>query len=328
MKRREFIAATSALLAGNFPVQAQPPARIARVGVLLQGLEASSAPYLKALTDGLAAQGWKSGQNLAIAARYAGGKLSDLPKLAEDLARTKPDVILCGGPSAVVAVQKLGLSIPVVFVVVANPVKLGLAKSLGRPGGNFTGLATINPDVFLAKQIELLHEIVPRATRIAFLLNPDNPMMGVQGAETGIRIARSRKLEPVVVHARIPEELAGAFAEAAAQKSELLYVMGDGLFMGQRPLVAELALRHRLAAMFLFHQHVEDGGLISYGIDIAEHYRHAATYIDKILKGAVPRDLPIEEPSTYVLAVNMKTAKALGLKIPQSVLLRADRVIE
>ena len=326
MRRREFIAASGVLLAGN--LYAQPPARVARVGILFPGTAETSAFNQKALTEGLATLGWTVGRNVAIEPRFADNLVANLPQLAADLVRSKVEVVVCSGPAAAMALKSVGAQTPVVFVVVADPVKLGLAASLSRPGGTFTGLATLNPEFFFAKQIQLLHEIVPRATRIAFLANPDNPITHLRGRESGIRIAKDQGLQAIAVEARTREEITPAFAAAAAQKAGLIYVQGDSLFMGQRPLVAELALRHKLASMFLFYQHVDEGGLMSYGIDVAAFFRQSAGYVDKILKGAPPGDLPIEEPSKYMLVINLKTAKALGIRIPQSVLLRADRVIE
>ena len=231
------------------------------------------------------------------------------------------------GPAPALALKAFGAQVPTVFVIIADPVRLGLAQSLGRPGGNFTGLATMAPDLFLSKQIELLREIVPKARRIAYLLNPDNPVH-VQGRELREKVLAAQKLTLIQLQARTKEGLEAAFVEAAKQKAEMMYVGGDLLPMSNRELVAKLAIKHRLPTMFLFYEHVEAGGLISYGIDRAELVRQSAAYIDKILKGASPRDLPIEEPAKYVLMVNLKTAKALGVTVPQTVLLRADKVIE
>ena len=328
MKRREFIAATAALAAGNLAAQTQPPARVARVGVLGQGRAESSAANLKAFTESLGLLGWKAGQSLAIEVRYANLQTSELPRLAAELARTNPDVVLCSGPGPAVAFKQLGVKTPVVFLVVADPVALGLAQSLGRPGGNFTGLATINPELFFGKQLELLREVAPRASRLAVLVHPENPTH-VHARDFAARTAmKVMGHKAIFVEARARDALEPAFTEAARQRAELVFVAGDSLFRVERTLIAELALKHRLPAMFLFHEHVEAGGLMSYGIDVAAQFRQAAGYVDRILKGAHPRDLPIEEPTKYLLVINMKTAKALGLTIPQSVLLRADRVIE
>jgi len=326
IRRRCLLSAMAALVTA--PVaRAQQPAKVARIAYLGGGTSQSGATYFKALTAGLEALGWNEGRNLAIDVRHAGNKAAELPRLAAELLQLRPDVMVSSGPAATFAVKQLGTRIPVVFVGVADPVGLGLAKSLGRPEGNVTGVATLAPGFILAKQIELLREAVPRASRIAFLTNPGNPIH-VQGRELRLRVAKSQGLEVVEVEATTREALSVAFAEASRKKAEFMYLSGDPLPLAHPDFVAELALRHRLPVMFLFHQHVEAGGLMSYGVDLADLYRRAARYVDKILRGAEPRDLPIEEPTRYMLVINMKTARALGLSIPQSVLLRAERVIE
>lgn len=326
MRRRCLLSAMASLVTAPI-ARAQQPAKVARIGYLSGATSLSGAANYKVLIAGLEALGWKEGRNLAIDLRYAGNKAVELPPLAAELVQLRPDVIVSIGPAPTLAVKQLGTRIPIIFVGVADPVGLGLAKSLGRPEGNVTGLATLAPEFILAKQIELLRETVPRASRIAFLTNPGNPIH-VQGRELRLRVAKGQGLEVVEVEATTREALELAFAEAARKKAEFMYLSGDPLPLTHPDLVAELALRHRLPVMFLFHQHVVAGGLMSYGVDLADLYRRAASYVDKILRGAEPRDLPIEEPSRYMLVINMKTARALGLSIPQSVLLRAERVIE
>lgn len=190
-----------------------------------------------------------------------------------------------------------------------------------------TGLATLAPERMLSKQVELLREIVPKAARIAFLTNPGNPVH-VQGREVRLRVARSQGLEAIEVEATTREGFAPAFDEATRRRADVMYLSGDPLALANREFIAEIALAHRLPAMYLFHQHVDAGGLVSYGVDLTDLYRRAASYVDRILKGAKPAELPIEEPARYVLAINMKTARALGLPIPPSVLLRAEHVVE
>ena len=326
VRRRRFLFATAVLVAVPI-VRAQQPAKVRRIGYLGGGTSQSGAPNFKALTAGLEVLGWKEGRNLAIEVRYADTRMVDLPRLAAELVLLRPDVIVSVGPAPTLALKNLGTGIPIVFASVADPVGLGLAKSLGRPEGNITGLATLAPEFILAKQVELLRETVPRASRIAFLTNPGNPIH-VQGRELRLRVAKGQGLEVVEVEATTRDALELAFAEAARQRADFMYLSGDPLPLAHPKLVAELALRHRLPVMFLFQQHVDAGGLMSYGPDEADVHRRAASYVDKILKGAEPRDLPIEEPTKYMLVVNMKTARALGLTIPQSVLIRAERVIE
>jgi len=326
VRRRCLLFAASALVAAPL-ARAQQPAKVARIGYLGGGTSQSGAANFKALTAGLDALGWNESRNLAIEARYAGTGVADMPRLAAELVGLRPDVIVSVGPAATLALKHTGTGIPVVFAVVADPVGLGLAKSLGRPEGNFTGLATLAPEFILAKQVELLRETVPRASRIAFLTNPGNPIH-VQGRELRLRVAKGQGLEVVEVEATRREELELAFAEVARRKADFMYLSGDPLPLAHTVFVAELALRYRLPVMFLFRQHVEAGGLMSYGVDLEDLLRRSATYVDKILKGAVPRDLPIEEPRRYMLVINKKTANALGLTIPQSVLARADEVIQ
>lgn len=327
MKRRAFIMVAGTLLAERICAQAQPGARVARVGVLFPGKPDTSATIFAALTEGLRARGWRTGENLQFETRYANLELGRLPALAAELAALRPDVIVCSGPAPAKAISNLGVQIPVVFVVVADPVGLGLASSLARPGGMFTGLATMAPGLLFAKQLELLRESVPGARRIAFLINPDNPMLA-RAKASGPDAIKKQGLFPISVEARTKEQLGPAFADAARQRADLMFVGGDPLFAENRGLIAALALRHRMASMFLFSQHVDAGGLMSYGVETKDMYRDAAAYVDKILRGAAARDLPIEEPRQYMLVINQKTARSLGLAIPQSVLLRADRVIE
>lgn len=308
-------------------VSAQQAPKDARVGYLSGGTVPSGASNFQTLIAGLKALGWNEGRNLAVDARYAGTLTTEIPQLAEQLVRLRPDVIVSVGPTPTVALKQLDARVPVVFVAVADPVGLGLAKSLGRPEGNFTGLATLAPEFILAKQVELLRETVPKASRIAFLTNPGNPIH-VQGRELRVRVAKAQGLDVIEVEATTRETLERAFAEAARKGAEIMYLSGDPLPLAHSEFVAELALRHRLPVMFLFHQQVEAGGLMSYGVDVTDLHRRAAVYVDKILKGATPSDLPIEEPTRYMLVINMKTARALGLQVPRPVLLRADRVIE
>lgn len=325
-RRRALLIAMSMLTAARGS-WAQPATKVARIGYLSAGSSQRGSPNFKAFETTLQALGWNEGRNLAIDVRYADARTAELPRLASELLQLHPDVIVSSGPAPTLALKELGVRVPIVFVGVADPIGLGLAKSLGRPEGNITGVATLAPEFILTKQIELLHETVPKASRIAFLTNPGNPIH-VQGRELRLRVARAQHLEAIEVEATAREGLEPAFAEAARRKADIMYLSGDPMPLANTDLVAALALRHRLPVMFLFHQHVEAGGLMSYGVDLAELYRRAASYVDRILKGAAPRDLPIEEPTRYLLVINLRTAKALGLQIPASVLLRAERVIE
>lgn len=308
-------------------ISAQQAPKAARLGYLTASAPQSGAANYQALVEGLQALGWHEGRNVAIDARYAGGRTAEIEQLAADLLRLQPDVIVSVGPSPTMAFKQLDPHIPVVFVAVADPIGLGLANSLARPGGSFTGLATLAPEFIVAKQVELLRETVPKASRIAFLTNPGNPVH-VQGRELRLRAAKAHGLEVVEVEAATREALESAFADAARKKADVMYLSGDPMPTANAELVAELALKYRLPVMYLFQRHVDAGGLMSYGPDAADLHGRAAAYVDKILKGANARDLPIEEPTRYLLVVNMKAAKSLGLPIPRSVLLRADRVIK
>ena len=325
-RRRVLLGALAGMaLAGPFSLHAQRAPR--RVHVLHSGTAVEGAPGFKALSEGLLALGWVQGRNLAMEVSSAEGGPESLTRLAAEIVRAAPEVVVAYGPSAAQALKKTGTSLPVVFIAVFNPIALGLAESLPRPGGSFTGLSTGVAGDFFSKQLSLLREAVPKATRLAMLSNPSNP---IHALFRNYRTESARKLgfEPIELQAAKPEEIEPAFREAARQRAGAMYVGGDPLAMSQRPLIAELALRHRLPTLFLFSQHVEAGGLMSYGTNLPELSRRAAGYVDKILKGALPRDLPIEQPTTFDLAINLKTAKALGLTIPQSLLLRANRVIE
>lgn len=325
--RRDFVLACGALLVVR-TAGAAAPTDLRRIGYLTAGSEGGAgAEGFRALVEGLRPLGWNEGRNLAIDARYADNRVDDLPRLAAELVRTKPDVIVSVGPAPTLSLKRLDARTPIVFVAVADPVGIGLAKSLARPEGDMTGLATLAPERMLSKQVELLRELVPKAARIAFLTNPGNPVH-VQGREIRLRAARSHGLEAIEVEARTREGFAPAFDEASRRGADVMYLSGDPLALANREFIAEIALAHRLPAMYLFHQHVDAGGLVSYGVDLTDLYRRAASYVDRILKGAKPAELPIEEPARYVLAINMKTARALGLPIPPSVLLRAEHVVE
>lgn len=321
MRRREVLAWIAAALAAP---RAGAQSRPRRVHVLFSGPPDNSEPMRSALLKGLQALGWSVGQDLLVESRYAQGRED---QLAATLVRSAPDVIVAFGPAAAVAMKKTGSSIPVVFAVVFDPIGLGLARNLARPGGSFTGLSAAVPETFFGKQLSLLKEAAPRLTRVALLTNPRNP---VHAGSRGRRLESVSRLglEAVEVQASVREELEPAFREALRRGADAMFVGGDPLTTSNRELIAELALRHGLPTMFLFSQNVVAGGLMSYGSDMVDLSRRAAGYVDRILKGARPADLPIEQPTKFDLVINLATAKTLGLALPQSLLLRADRVIE
>jgi putative ABC transport system substrate-binding protein len=320
MKRREFTAATAALLVSPRRSRAQGTRR--RLGVLEVGTTVASA-----LFDGLRNRGWIEGQNLIIEARYAQHFQDRLPALAAELVALSPDLLIVLGPQAALALKSATATIPIVFVGVAEPVGIGLVQSYSSPGGNITGLATFVPG-FTSKEIEVLREIVPTASKIAVLANPGNPMHRLTIAEELPQTAQKLGVALPIVEATTAEELDIAFASAAAQHADAMIVFGDALIFRYATQVTALAVKHRLPTISLFRHFAINGGLISYGPDLADLYFRAGGYVDKILKGAKPADLPIEQPTKFQLVINMKTAKALGLTVPPILLARADEVVE
>jgi putative tryptophan/tyrosine transport system substrate-binding protein len=319
MRRRKFIAATAALLVSPRRSRAQGTRR--RLGVLVIGTAID-----KALLDGLQNRGWIDGRNLIIEYRYAQSQ-DHVPALAAELVALSPDLLIALGPQTAVALKSATATIPIVFVAVADPVGFGLVQSLPRPGGNITGLATLVPG-FTSKEIEILQEVVPTASKIAVLANPGNPMHRLIIAEELPQTAQTLGVALPIVEATTAEELDIAFASAATQHVDAIIVFGDAFHFRHATQLTALAAKHRLPAIYLSRYYVTNGGLISYCPDFADLYFRAGGYVDKILKGAKPSDLPVEQPTKFQLVINMKTAKALGLTVPPSLLFRADEVIE
>jgi putative tryptophan/tyrosine transport system substrate-binding protein len=324
MRRREFIAGTAALLVSPRRSWAQGPPR--RVGYL------DSAPlYLpnfKVWQDSLRDHGWIEGKNLIVDYRSAEGHAERLAPLANELVALKPDVLVGPSPQEALALKSATASIPIVFAAVSEPVRLGLVQSLSHPGGNVTGLAAVVPGHFVGKMIEILRELVPTASKIAILVNPGNAIHRLVVAEELPQIARNLGVALPVVEATTAEELDIAFASAAAQHADAIIPVADVLTVNNVTRVTALAAEHRLPALYLFRLFTTNGGLASYGADIADLCRRAGDYVDKILKGTKPADLPVEQPTKFDLVINLKAAKALGLEIPASLLARADEVIE
>jgi putative ABC transport system substrate-binding protein len=318
MRRRKFIAATAALLVSPRRSRAQGARR--RLGVLTVGTAVDSA-----LLDGLRNRGWIDGQNLIIEYRYAQSQDHLLPALAAELVALGPDLLIAIGPQAALALKSATATIPIVFVAVANPVGIGLVQSLARPGGNVTGFATLVPE--LDPQLKVIREMLPTASKIAVLVNPRNPMQRLYIAELP-QTAQTLGVALPIVEATTAEELDIAFASAAAQHVDAISVLGDELTFRYAAQIAALAAKHRLPAAYLSRYFVTRGGLISYGPDFSDLHFSAGGYVDKILKGAKPSDLPVEQPIKFQLVINMKTAEALGLTVPPSLLARADELIE
>lgn len=278
------------------------------------------------MLDGLRNRGWIDGQNLTIEYRYARSQ-DRLPALAAELVALGLDLLIALSPQAALALKSATATIPIVFVPVADPIALGLVQSLARPGGNVTGLTTLVPG-FTSKEIEVLREIVPTASKIAVLANPGNPTHRMGIAEELPRAAQQLGVALPIVEATTAEELDTAFASAATQHADAMIVFGDPLTFNNATRVTALAAKHGLPAIYLSRYFVAHGGLISYGPDFDDLYFRAGGYVDRILKGAKPSGLPVERPTKFQLVINMKTAKALGLTVPLILLARADEVIE
>jgi putative ABC transport system substrate-binding protein len=322
MRRRKLIAATAVLLVSPRRSRAQGTRR--RVGFLAIN---ELAPTLQnAWLDGLRNHGWIDGRNLVIEYRYARSQ-DRVPALAAELVALGPDLVIASNPQAAVALQSTTATIPIVFVGVTNPVAIGLVQSLSRPGGNITGLTTLVPGL-ISKQIEILWEIVPTPSKIAVLANPGNPMHRLSIAEDLPQAAQQLGVALPIVEATTAEELDIAFSSAATQRANAIIVFGDPFHLRYAAQVTALAAKHRLPAIYFSQIFVTNGGLISYGPDSADMFFRAGSYVDKIFKGAKPSDLPVEQPTKFQLVINIKVAKALGLTVPSSLLIRADEVIE
>jgi len=332
MERREFLTLAGGLLVTPLGgAEAQQAARIPRIGWLGLNLHAPGNPrVLESFLRGLQVLGYVEGRNVLIEYRDAQGKPERFPELAAELVALKVDVIAtAGGTLAALAAKQATTAIPIVFHAVGDPVEEGLVKSLPRPGGNLTGFAIASPEL-VHKSLELLREVVPGISRVALLLKPDAVPERVKKARLNRAdiVARALGMKLQVVEARGPEDFDRAFSEMTRARAEALTVQGTPVFDSERGRLVDLATRNRLPAVYSFNVYVEAGGLMSYGADIADLARRAATYIDKIFKGANPADLPVEQPTKFELIINLKTAKTLGLTIPASLLARADEVIE
>jgi putative ABC transport system substrate-binding protein len=315
------------LLSLALPADAQT-ARTYRIGVLANAFEFSEGPLFDEFLDGLRKLGYAEGKNLVIEWRSSEGAFDQLPALAAELVRAKVDVIVASSTLPAHAAAEATRTIPVVFLVVPDPVGHKLVGSLARPDGNVTGLATYAPDVLSARRLQLLKEVAPRATRLAVLGNPDNATHRQLLARELPAAAQSHRLTLLPLEMRSPADLPGAFDQAARERADSIYVLGDRLSFVHRAQIADLAMQRRLPSINATRFSVEVGGLISYGPRLRDLYRRAATYVDRILKGARPADLPVEQPPPFELVVNLKTARALGLTLPQSLLRRADEVIQ
>ena len=327
MSRRNAVFALIAL--GAMPMFGFPQDRhkIWRIGYLSAPTRSSVEKILQAFLGTLRRLGWVEGQNLIIDFRWAEGKVERLPELAAELVRSKVELIVAPAGSAALAAKNATSSIPIVMIFSSDPVEQGLVASLGRPGGNVTGTtSTPGPEIF-GKQLQLLKEAVPRVSRVATLFNPAETGYPLQ-AKSVEAAARSLQIDLQRIEARGPEEFDRAFSAMARGRAGALLIEGGSTFLVNRVMLAELALKNRLPTMYGFRENVEAGGLMAYAVNMTDFIGHAASYVDKILGGARPADLPEEQPRTYELVINLKTAKALGLTIPKPMLARADDVIQ
>ena len=328
MDRRTFICGVAgSLIITPLTAASQQPGKVYRLGYLSTPTRQSVERVVEALLRKLRELGWVEGQNLIIEYRWAEGNVERLPELAAELVRLKVDIIVAPAGSAALAARNATRTIPIVTIFAGDPVELGLVTSLGRPGGNVTGTTfTPSPQLF-AKQLQILKEAVPRVSRVAFLLNPADTSFAPQIKEVEVA-ARSLGIRLQRLETRGLEELDSAFAAMARERADALLVLAGSTFLAYRTRLAELAIKGRLPMMCSFREMVEAGGLMSYAVNMVDFIGRAAVYVDKILKGAKPADLAMEQPSSFELVINLKTAKAIGLTIPQSLLLRADELIQ
>jgi putative ABC transport system substrate-binding protein len=325
--RREFLIAAGALLAAPLAAGAQQAGKVFRIGYLSAPTRESVEGILEAFLRALRELGWIEGQNVVIEYRWAEGDLERLPGLAQDLVRRNVDVIVAPAASAALAAKQATSTIPIVMIFPNDPVGQGLVSSLRRPGGNVTGTTNIPISDMLGKRLQILKEAVPNATRVAIVYDPTDqvisrPMKGLEAA------ARSLGIQLQYVEARGPEDFDGAFATMERQRADALLVAGGTTFLINRTRFNEFALKRRLPTMFSVREGVEAGGLVAYGVNMTDFVGRSAAYVDKILKGTKPADLAVEQPTKFELIINLKAAKALGLTIPQPLLLRADEVIQ
>ena len=318
------VALAAGLTAVPAAVHAQPTGKVHRIGYLATG--SSTSGFQEQFLEGLRELGWVEGQNIVIDYRFADGSFDRLPQLAAELVRLKVDIIVAQPTPAALAARKSTGSVPIVMINVGDPVGVGLVASLARPAGNVTGTAfDVGLETF-GKALELLKEALPKAQHVAVLSNPANPAQALAIRDLKVA-AKSLRLRLLFVEVRGPDEFDRAFAEIAKERVDALFVAAESLFYLHRTSLADLALKYRLPTMYGLRESVVAGGLMSYGPSLAVNSRRAATFVDKILKGAKPADLPVEQPTKFELVVNLKTARTLGLNIPPSLLQRADELL-
>jgi putative tryptophan/tyrosine transport system substrate-binding protein len=327
MRRRDFIVLIGAAACGR-AARAQQPDRRRRIGVLDSTAETDpdSKGRLAAFLGGLQERGWVQGRNLTVELRYAEGKLDRLPSLAAELVSANVDVIVAAGTEPIQAAKRATIAIPIVMATIGDPVGTGVVASLARPGGNVTGLSLLATDLS-AKRLELIKEVLPNLARVAVLWNPNNASVTLKfqeietaGRELGVQVAS--------FEARDARDLEIGFATVAQAKAEALITTEEGLQLSHRSRIIDLALGRRLPVMSEFKLFAAAGALMSYGPSVPDLWRRSANYVDKIFNGSQPGDLPVEQPTKFELVINLKTAKAIGLDVPPTLLARADEVIE
>jgi putative ABC transport system substrate-binding protein len=330
MERRAFLAGTGAvLLAAPLAAGAQPAGKVPRVGYLSVFSASNPYPPSEVFWQGLHNLGWIEGQNIAIERRFAEGKAQRLPDLAVELVRLRVDLIFAESTPVARAVRQATTTIPIVFSPIADPIVSGLVANLARPGGNITGITFMAPELG-GKRLELLKQAVPGMTRVGVLSHPGDPSEATVKSvlEQTEAAARALGVQLLRLEAQGPNDFDRVFAAMSRERVGGLILIPSAMFVDERRRIVNLMVKDRLPGMFYFREFAEVGGLMSYGPNFRELWRRAATYVDRILKGAKPADLPVEQPTKFELVINLKTAKALGLTIPQSLLQRADEVIQ
>ena len=321
--RRTFIRTLArGLMVSPFAAFAQQPTKVPRIGVI----GGQDAPAWEGLRQGLRELGYIDGRNVTIDWRWSGGNAERLPTLATELVQLKVDIIVVAGTQATRAAKQATSTIPIVMTTSANSERIGLVESLARPGGNITGLSNVAPELF-GKRLQYLKQIASKVSRVAVLWFPESAAETL-GYQDLLAAATVAGLEIQSIEMRTSDDYVAAFAAVTASRTDALYVNNNPLHAKNRQLIADFALKSRLPSVYEERVFVVAGGLLSYAPSYIEQFRRAATYVDKILKGAKPADLPIEQPTTFELVINLKTAKALGITIPQSLLVRADEVIQ
>jgi ABC-type uncharacterized transport system substrate-binding protein len=326
MRRREFITLLGGAAAWPLAVRAQQSRKVSRIGILLPGTPASFSLRANAFLEGLRSLGHVEGQTIATEWRWGQDKVEGLSDLAAELVGHNVDVLVTGGTPAAKALKAVTGTIPIVMAIIGDPVAAGLVDSLALPGGNATGFSIIAPDLS-GKRLELLKELVPHVTSVSVMLNNRNPQSQFEWKEmaTAARLL-GLQIQPIEIS---PERsMEEGFATMSKTSTHALIVLTDPIFFSQRSRIVELATGSRVPAMYFFREFVAAGGLMSYGPSDLDLYRRSATYVDKILKGAKPSELPVQQPTKFDLAINLKTARALGLEVPPTILARADEVIE